>query len=312
MRLRTTVWIGLLLVVVGVVLVLRDSDVIGEDVSLWPIVLLTVGVLLAIGNRAATPGSWIAPLVLVAIGGVFLLRDLHVIGDDLPVGAVVLIALGAAFLLGSIGRPRSSHDRRIDISAPEATSARVSIDYGAGRLRLGSLPPGSGALCRGSVGVDAADRLVVQGDRAEVRIDHRSAALFSFPGAGRHDWTLDLDPGIPIDLVVRTGAAKSDLDLGDLRVLDLHLETGASDSHITLPRRGAVTVRVQAGAASVVIDVPPGVAARIRSDTGLASVDVDRERFPRRDGVFESAGFDTAADRADIVIKGGVGSFRVA
>ena len=73
MRMRVTIWVGFLLVVVGVVLILRDSDVIGDDVSLWPIVLIAVGILLALGDRKPTPGSWVVPLVLVTLGGVFLM-----------------------------------------------------------------------------------------------------------------------------------------------------------------------------------------------------------------------------------------------
>jgi hypothetical protein len=311
-RLRGSVWIGLLLIVVGALLVLRNSDVIGEDIALWPIVLLTVGILLALGNRRPSPGSWIAPLVLITIGGVFLLRDLEVIGEDVPLGAIVLIAVGAALVLGSLGGSTAGPSRSLDVAAPGATSGRVSIDYGAGRLRIGALPSGSGALCRGRVSGDATDRLDLRGDRADLRIRHRPGVWVPFAAPGRRDWTLDLDPALPLDLSIRTGASKCDVDLRELRVVDLNLETGASDVHVALPREGRVKVRVQAGAAAVRLDVPAGVAARIRSDSGLASFDVDEGRFPRRGDEFESEGYSTAEHRADIVIKGGVGSFRVA
>jgi len=310
-KLRGTVLVGFLLVVVGAVLVLRDSDLIGDDVSLWPIVLLAVGIMLVLADRKPTPGSWIVPLVLVTIGGVFLMRDLHVIGNDVPLGAIVLIAVGAALVLGSFGGRTSGNGRSLEIAAPGATSARVSIEYGAGRLRLGSLEGDAGVLCRGWVSDDATDRLAMSGDRADLRIDHRSGFRMPVFAPGRHDWTLDLTPRLPIDLAIRTGASKCDVDLRDLRVVDVHLETGASDTHIALPRTGTVNVRVEAGAAAVRIDVPDGVAARIRSDSGLASFDVDERRFPRRNGEFESEGYSTAEHRADIVIKGGVGSFRV-
>jgi len=311
MRMRVTIWVGFLLVVVGVVLILRDSDVIGDDVSLWPIVLIAVGILLALGDRKPTPGSWVVPLVLVTLGGVFLMRDLHVIGDDVPLGAIVLIAVGAALVLGSVGGRVSRGERLLEIAASGAASARISIEYGAGKLRLGALEPDSDMLCRGWVSADAADRLEMSGGRAELSIDHRSGTWIPVVAGGSHDWSLDLTPRIPIDLAIRTGASRCDVDLRDLRVADFHLETGASDTHVALPRSGMVHVRVEAGAAAVRIDVPDGVAARIRSDRGLASLDVDEGRFPRRNDEFESDGYSTAESRADIVIKGGLGSFRV-
>jgi hypothetical protein len=54
------------------------------------------------------------------------------------------------------------------------------------------------------------------------------------------------------------------------------------------------------------------VAARIRVKTGIASVNVDSNRFPRQDGgLYESADYATAANRADITIDTGVGSVEI-
>ena len=45
---------------------------------------------------------------------------------------------------------------------------------------------------------------------------------------------------------------------------------------------------------------------------GLGSTSVDEVRFPRAPGGWASADYDTAAQRTDIAIQGGVGSVRVA
>jgi hypothetical protein len=71
------------------------------------------------------------------------------------------------------------------------------------------------------------------------------------------------------------------------------------------------TVRAETGAASVVIEVPTGVAARIRSRMALGSSHVDELRFPRVTTGFESPDYATASNRADIDLRGGVGSIRV-
>jgi hypothetical protein len=44
----------------------------------------------------------------------------------------------------------------------------------------------------------------------------------------------------------------------------------------------------------------------------VTSVSVDTNRFPRLDsGLYQSAGYDTAADRVDINVEAGLGSVTV-
>jgi len=57
--------------------------------------------------------------------------------------------------------------------------------------------------------------------------------------------------------------------------------------------------------------VPSGVAARIRASGGLAEIHVDRGRFPRAGGVYQSADYDTAPNRVDIDVEAGVGSVNI-
>jgi hypothetical protein len=81
---------------------------------------------------------------------------------------------------------------------------------------------------------------------------------------------------------------------------------------VTVPAHGVSLLDVEAGAASVNIRVPEATAARIRVEEGVNSVSVDTNRFPRLDsGIYQSSGYDTAADRADINIEAGLGSVTV-
>jgi cell division protein FtsI (penicillin-binding protein 3) len=90
------------------------------------------------------------------------------------------------------------------------------------------------------------------------------------------------------------------------------LETGASSVNMTLPARGASILDVEAGAASVNIRVPDTTAARIRVEEGVTAMNVDTTRFPRLNSdLYQSANFDSATDRAEINIEGGLGSITV-
>ena len=68
---------------------------------------------------------------------------------------------------------------------------------------------------------------------------------------------------------------------------------------------------MEAGAASLVIHVPDGVAARVDYDAGLASVSVDQNRFPKQNGIYQSADFESAENKVDIRIETGMASIAI-
>jgi hypothetical protein len=125
-------------------------------------------------------------------------------------------------------------------------------------------------------------------------------------------WDVRLTRDIPLRLRLQLGACQSELDLSDLRVTELALETGAADTRIRFPREAGMTrARIKAGAASVRLSVPEGVAARIAATMAVGSLDVDSRRFPRAGGGYVSPDYDTAANKLDLSIEGGVGAITV-
>jgi len=117
---------------------------------------------------------------------------------------------------------------------------------------------------------------------------------------------------IPLTLTVEAGASSVNLSLQDLLASHVELSTGASSSNVTVPARGVSLLDIEAGAASVRVVVPPETAARIRVEESVSAIRVDTNRFPRQaPGLYQSAYYDAAADRADINIEGGLGSVTV-
>jgi hypothetical protein len=124
-------------------------------------------------------------------------------------------------------------------------------------------------------------------------------------------WSAGLSGEVPLSLRVETGAADSELDLSGLRLTELRLRTGASETRVTLPAAAGFTrVDAEGGAAAIRFKVPDGVAARIRSFIALGSSDVDVVRFPRTpDGAaWQSLDYESAANRVEIDVRGGVGT----
>jgi hypothetical protein len=304
---RQGAFLGLLLIGLGVIFTLRATDVWANDVPIWSGILIVIGLAMAVdqvsrGHRVA----WFVPLVLIGLGTAFLLRDLDVVGSEF-IAPAVLIVVGLALLLGITGRRGVGPVERVSLPLDGAQRARVRIEHGAGELRIGSLPPGGSLLAAGEMG-GVHQRVNRTGDRIDVSFRRTSGG---WARSWREDIHLDLNPDVDVELELQTGATKTHLDLGELRVPSLTIKTGASSTEVTTPAHGHTRATVDAGVASVRFTVPEGVAARISSDTGIASVEVDTARFPRAGGGYESPGYDTAPNRLELRIHGGVGNFTV-
>jgi hypothetical protein len=304
--------LGILLIGLGAIFSLQATDVWPNDVEIWPGILIVVGLAMAVDQ--ASRGfrvAWFVPLVLIGLGSFFLLRDLDVVGSEFLAPAV-LIVVGLAMLLGMTGRrrggrPGSGPVEVVSIPLDGARNAKVRIEHGAGELHIGSLPPGGSLLAAGEAG-DVEQRVSRASDRIDVTFRR---APSGWGHSFREDIHLDLNPDIELELELQTGATKTELDLRELRIPSLTVKTGASSTEVTTPARGRTRATVDAGVATVRFKVPEGVAARISSDTGIATVEVDTARFPRAGRGYESPEYETAADRLELRIKGGVGTFTV-
>lgn len=256
-------------------------------------------------------------VVLTALGVVLLLRQLGILPVALSwqvLGPLLLIGLGA-WVLWAATTQREPETDRLNVPLEGVERARIVVKHGAGRLQVGPAM-GSGDLLSGTFVGGVLHRLTRTGDAAELELRMPDGtAWMSWPLWGRSQgfaWNVELNSQVALDLRVQTGASQMTLNLADLEVTDLHVETGASSTRITLPAHaGRVRARVQSGVASTVIRVPEGLAVRIRVGNGLGDVHVDRDRFPRVDGGYESPGYADAADAVDLDVRNGVGSVRI-
>jgi hypothetical protein len=91
------IFLGLALVTVGVLFLLREVGVL-PDIHLWTLVWLGLGGWLFVGTLAGNRQGWFWPLVLLAVGGFLLARDLGALPGGFQIWPVVVIAIGLAVL----------------------------------------------------------------------------------------------------------------------------------------------------------------------------------------------------------------------
>jgi hypothetical protein len=251
--------------------------------------------------------------VILLLGVLLLLQTLGILSFNVwPIfWALFLIFLGVWFLLRSRSRGQFTTES-LSIPRNGAVQASVEIQHGAGRLIVGALTGGD-ALLEGSF-TGGVSQVVQPGAQMRVKLnpnpDFRVDFPWNWPEGLR--WDVRLTRDIPLDLIFRTGAGESEIDLTDLDVKSVRLKTGASSSRLMLPARaGRTRAEVKGGLASVNMIVPQGVAARIQLQTGLTGNNIDTNRFPLVGGVYQSSDYDSAVNKVDIFVEGGMGSFDV-
>ena len=254
-------------------------------------------------------------IVIVLAGVLLLLQQLYPAFNFWAIfGPLILILAGIWFLLGPSVFRRDYREETVSIPLEGAVEADIRFRHGAGSLRIGALMDGNELLsgtCVGGVDMN----IHRHDDRVKARLRANPDVWFGFPGTmgGRGlAWDIKLNRSVTLAIDIESGASEATIDLTDLKVSELQIQTGASSSDITLPAMAGFTrVMVKSGAAAVNLRIPQDVAARIYIQSGLAGISVDTNRFPQASGVYETPGYATAANKAEIRVETGVGSIDI-
>lgn len=117
---------------------------------------------------------------------------------------------------------------------------------------------------------------------------------------------------VPVwDITVEMGAGEAIFDLTPYKVRLLKFEGGAASFEAKLGSRELKTdVLVETGVANVEIEIPASSGCRIVVDSGLSSKDF-KGFLKQSDGTYETSNYNTAINKIDISLKGGLSSFEV-
>jgi hypothetical protein len=205
----------------------------------------------------------------------------------------------------------------------------VDVEYGAGRL---SIAPGeTNALYKATLRYDAhAFRPVTQYQDGRLRVGIEGGSL---KGRNMKSGRLDLALGtrMPIDLNLKFGAVRADVELGGLKIRSADIQTGASETDLTVSSANSEScsklelqvgaaefrasglgnlncerVQVAGGVGDVTLDFNGAwrVDADVDIDMGLGSLTL---RLPRGLGVqVQKSGFLASFDSQGLVKRGNV------
>lgn len=284
----------LLLIGAGLLLLLNTLGVVEWSIwlsllSLWPIILIGIGLDLLIGRRS-TIGSLVVALVVL-----------------------VLLFGGAWYLVQGAGPSGATAGHTISQPLAGVSEADVEIRAGAGNFRLGPLAE-EDQLIAGTVQLRPNQNLEevyeTSGDKATYRLAIIGPNVTLAPTLGRSNaeqWDLDLSQEAAIDLDVTVGAGDAEVDLTRLDLSQFAFHIGVGDGTVVLPEQGQFQARVDGGIGKLIVRIPPEMAARVTIDSGLGSTHVEGD-FQRQGDVWLTPGYEDAENRVDLEVDMGLGS----
>ncbi len=120
-----------------------------------------------------------------------------------------------------------------------------------------------------------------------------------------------LNPNIRWNLNFDVGAIDANLDLSPYKIETLDIDAGATILKLKLGQPQAMTkISMDAGASSIEILIPKNAACRITSDNALSSTDYEGD-FLKSEGEVKSTNYDSAAQKFDFDINGGIASIKI-
>ncbi len=253
--------------------------------------------------------------VLVFLGLVFLLQNLGYYQIWKFFWPILIILIGGWLIYRNFSSGSKLIDETLIIPLENAKYAEISIKHGAGKLSLDA-DQFEDNLLDGTFHGEIEKNLNRVGEKINLSIEPSPdwASFIPFNDLEKGlDWRLKFSRKVEYHFQFKTGAGESRLNLTDLNVKNIKLDTGASSIRLMLPKNAGFTnLEIHAGAASVEINVPEQVAARIKIQSGLSGHSIDQNRFkPLSNGIYESSGYELSENKVEILIEGGIGSFKV-
>jgi hypothetical protein len=287
-------------------------------VPIWGILLLFLGVIFLLQTLNILPwglweimwGFW--PVLIIIIGLGILLRRYNVWLVSLLVLAILGACLGIAIWQYGASPSIKSYSEPLG----DMERAQIEVDFAAGNITIGSLPPSSPNFVEAESGVrnshgsmnvdfhqqDSEGRLYLSTERVNQ----------PFWGGDGIRWELNFTINIPLTLNIKSAASDMELTLSELKVTELRLDIDAGNCKVTVPSAAGTTdIKIEVDVANVELTIPDEVAAKIWADIDLSAFDVDESRFPKQGDYYISDNFDTAQNRIYLEINCDVGRVQV-
>lgn len=295
----------LILIAIGVFLLLNQMGRLSWELwgtlwRFWPVIFILIGLDILVSASRST---------LIYILG--LLAALAVIGG------VIFYAVWQDGQLPATG-PSAFGTETLTEPLHDAASGRITLRPGVARIEISALADSpnlvEGTIEYGRYSLEATRDVSVVNGHAEFSLQGRGRSnTFWWPSDNRGErWTLRFTPRIPLEFTVQSGVGNVDIDLSSLKVTQLDLSGGVGNTTVTFPAASGTTrASIDSGVGNIRVRIPEGVGARVRLEKGLGNVNVRNNRLSHSGNDYVSNNYDTATNKLELDINGGVGNITI-
>jgi len=212
-------------------------------------------------------------------------------------------------MANSLAGEEEVQESQFTVSKAGVTSARVKVNFAAGKNNLFALDSGSANLLDANLKHVGEIEFTEDGDETKsVTIKQKNKVkdiatpikqgLRMVANSKDIEWNIQLTPDVPLSLDVNGGVGPTKVDMTGLNVrnlkldagvgqftvilpqqdgeIDLDMNTGVGETKIYLPENVNANVDIKAGVGSVNVTIPPNAAIQIRANNGIGSVHVPK------------------------------------
>ncbi len=303
----------------------------------WPVILI-IGGLDGLYKR----DGWVGPLVLLGLGTVLLLGNLHYLEYSgfsmlLRLWPIILVAIGLDVLIGhrgsswstllrvllgfalvggivwlatvspffSMGLKSVPFEQKLD----KAVESEVSITVATGSIHL-SGGADDDMLIIGSASLPKEMTLSPSYTKP---VNGKSALHLSGNGVvflpintTVSPWDFDLNSEIPIELKAELGAGEMRVDLRETKISEFDLEMGVGATVVTLPSGMDINGEVSGAVGELVIRIPKGSGVAIKTDKAIVGSTIP-EGYTRQHDYIYSPNVEAGADQITLNVDLAVG-----
>ena len=121
-------------------------------------------------------------------------------------------------------------------------------------------------------------------------------------------WWLRLNDQVPLDLQIKMGAAKGDLNFRDINLKKLHIEGGVGkiDVDLTGKRGSDLDVDIHGGIGQAVIRLPKNVGVVVEAKGGIGAVTTNG--LKKEDGSYVNDAYKRSQHTVHVTVEGGIGN----
>ncbi len=301
---------GTLILLIGVTLLgvntgYLSSDVWGNVLRLWPVLLIVWGLNIILRNTALQFLTYLSPVILILA---FIYAATWAPVEDESGGWHLPMFIG---LSGPESRDivECTHDyeRNEDVH-----KLSVELDLGAASVTI--TPSPEDAFVNVEVKANTGEPTVnFELDGNTLNVYAASPHRRGFWGNIKEEWSVQLPKDVPLAINLDAGASACELDLEEMLLSHLDIDAGAAaiDASLPAPDVEGYTVNIDLGASDLDLAFPEGTPLRIESDSALSTTNFKQAGLEKADGYWYSEAYEPGTPFVDLSISSGVASIDV-